>query len=48
MYSDVFFASDEAGYSQMSDLKSSRVADDTILNGSLFQSLAVLGKKEFE
>ena len=48
MYSDVF-ASDGAGHPLRSDRNSSRVAaDTTLLLWSLFQSLAVLGKKELE
>ena len=48
MYSDVSVASDGAGNTRRSDLHSSRQAADTTLDGSLFQSLAVLGKKELE
>ena len=46
MYSDVSVASDGAGHTGRSDLNSSREAADTTLNGSLFQTLAVHGKKE--
>ena len=48
MYSDVSVASDGAGHTGRSDLNSSREAADTTPDGSLFQSLAVLGKKEMD
>ena len=37
-----------AGHAQRDDLNSSREAADTTLDGSVFHSLAVLGKKELE
>ena len=46
MYSDVVFGSDGGGHPLRSDQNSSRVVADITLDGSLFQPLAVLGKKE--
>ena len=48
MTTDVSVAGDGAGHIGRSDLNSSREVADTTLHGSLFQSLAVLGKKELE
>ena len=46
MYS-VMSGEEVSGYSARSDLKPSRVAADAALAGRRFQSLTVLGKKEF-
>ena len=45
LYSDFSNGSDGAGHVRRDDLNTSREAADTTLNGSLFYSQAVLGKK---
>ena len=46
MYSDSFKARDGAGHARRDDQNSSRVAVDTTLDDSWFNSQAVLGKNE--
>ena len=45
LYSDFSNGSDGAGHVRRDDLNPSREAADTTLDGSLFYSQAVLGKK---
>ena len=48
MYSDFSDVSNGAGRTLRDGLNSSREAADITMEGRLFHSLAVLGKKEFE